>query len=383
VARQTLVIALAVVGSILALPPGSPAADAEKPRVIELFEDEAEATIKQLVNDNSADPGTAQRDDEDCFSGRCAIRVTPLQRFTSRIKGWNYPIVEKPEDGQYRYIRFAWKKVGGNGIMVQLCGINDPTTWDHRYVAGRNTVNWTCRIIADAAPAKWELVTRDVFADFGKFTLTGIAFTPMDGTAGLYDHIYLGKSIADLDAVTDAVLGKTPIKDRPTAAQLAKCWDDLDKRDALLTAPARRTLIAADKDAVAFLKDRFKAREATDEEKKIAKLIADLDEDDFEVRENASAELAKLGARAEMLLKKTLAETKSPEVRRRIEALLAKRTEEEGPTGDQLRQLRAVRVLEQIGTPEAHELLEGLSKQALPPAVAGEVKIALDRWKKK
>ena len=187
-ALQKRMIALAGIASILALPLGSMAAEPEKPRVVELFEDEAEATLKQLTNDASADPGTAKRDDEDCFSGRCAIRVTPSQRYTSQLKGWSYPIVEKPEAGQYRFIRFAWKKVGGTGIMMQLCGINDPTTWDHRYVAGRNAVNWTCLNIAADSPAKWELVTRDVFKDFGGFTLTGIAFTPMDGTAGLYDH---------------------------------------------------------------------------------------------------------------------------------------------------------------------------------------------------
>ncbi len=381
-ALQKLVIALGCVVSIVALPLSGPAAEPEKPRVVELFEDEAEATIKQLTNDGSADPGTAQREDRDCFSGRCAIRVTPLQRYHPRLKGWNYPIVEKPEAGQYRYIRFAWKKVGGAGIMMQLCGVNDPTTWDHRYVAGRNAVNWTCLSIAADSPAKWELVTRDVFKDFGSFTLTGIAFTPMDGTAGLYDHIYLGQSIADLDVVTDAVLGKTPIKEKPTALQLGKCWDDLANRDALVSAPARRTLIAADKHAVALLKDRFKVGEVSDEEKKIAKLIVDLDDEDFDVRDKASTELAKIGTKADALLKKNLAESKSPEVRRRIEALLTNRADEDGPTGDQVQQLRAIRVLEQIGTSEARELLEGLSKRPLTPAVGSEVKIALERWKK-
>jgi hypothetical protein len=205
----------------------------------------------------------------------------------------------------------------------------------------------------------------------------------MDGTAGLYDHVYLGKSVADLDAVTDAVLGKTPVKDRPTAEQLGKCWDDLARRDALVTAPASRTLIAADKDTVAFLKDRLKPREASDEEKKAVKLIADLDDDDFAVREKGTALLAEMGERADPFLKKALAETKSPEVRRRIEALLARRGGDDGLTGDQLRQLRAVRVLEQVGTPEARELLETLSKESLPPALGSEVKIALQRWKKR
>src|SRR5205807_9579425 len=130
---------------------------------------------------------------------------------------------------------------------------------------------------------------------------------------------------------TDAVLGKTPVKDKPTAEQLANCWEDLARRDAFVTAPASRTLIAAGKDTVALLKDRVKPREATDDEKKIVKLIADLDDDDFAVREKASAELAKMGDKADALLKKALTETKSPEVRCRIEALQSGRL-----SGDEL-----------------------------------------------
>ena len=45
------------------------------------------------------------------------------------------------------------------------------------------------------------VVTRDLFADFGEFTLTGLALSPLDGQPALYDHLYLGKSAAELDAV--------------------------------------------------------------------------------------------------------------------------------------------------------------------------------------
>ena len=45
------------------------------------------------------------------------------------------------------------------------------------------------------------LVTRDVFADFGEFTLTGFGFAPLEGEMGLYDHIYLGKTPSDFELV--------------------------------------------------------------------------------------------------------------------------------------------------------------------------------------
>ena len=49
---------------------------------------------------------------------------------------------------------------------------------------------------------------------------------------------------------------------------------------------------------------------------------------------------------------------------------------------DQLQQVRAVHVLEQIGTPAAREVLEALTKEQMPAVVGAEVKVVLKRWKK-
>ena len=49
------------------------------------------------------------------------------------------------------------------------------------------------------------VVTRDLFADFGAFTLTGLALSPMDGDFALFDHIYLGRSVRDFELATPAV----------------------------------------------------------------------------------------------------------------------------------------------------------------------------------
>ena len=50
-------------------------------------------------------------------------------------------------------------------------------------------------------PAAFTVVTRDLFADFGEFTLTGLALSPVDGEYALFDHIYLGASTESLDTV--------------------------------------------------------------------------------------------------------------------------------------------------------------------------------------
>src|SRR5262249_44244509 len=160
--------------------------------------------------------------------------VTPFQRYNHTIPGWKFPIAEKPNAGEYRYIRFAWKKVGGQGIMLQLCGNNCQVIY--RYVAGNNPP-WAALTVADKPPAGWTVVTRDLFKDFGAFTLMGLAFTPIDGDAGYYDHIYLGRTMEDLDRVSAGLPILKP-KEALAPARREKLWQDLASVDAAVAAPA-------------------------------------------------------------------------------------------------------------------------------------------------
>ena len=170
---------------------------------VELFEDNTNLLLAQLTQEG----GPAEAEAKEKFSGAASIKVMPQQRYNPTIAGWNFPIAEKPELGQYRYIRFAWKKVGGNGIMVQLH--TSTRSWENRYCAGKNAVGWAATQVDDNAPGEWTVVTRDLFKDFGgAFNLQGMALTSMDGTAGYFDHIYLGRTIEDLDKVTDAKKNK-------------------------------------------------------------------------------------------------------------------------------------------------------------------------------
>jgi HEAT repeat protein len=170
---------------------------------VELFEDNHNLLLAQLT----AEDGPAQPETNDKFSGAASVKIMPVQRYNPTISGWAFPIVEKPELGQYRYIRFAWKKSGGNGIMLQLH--TSTRGWENRYCAGRNVVGWGAIQVDGKAPGDWTVVTRDLFKDFGgAFVLTGMALTPMDGAAGFYDHIYLGRTIEDLDKITDAKKNK-------------------------------------------------------------------------------------------------------------------------------------------------------------------------------
>jgi hypothetical protein len=367
----------------VALPAAEPPAKEALPAVVELFEDDADDLIPQLTNADGAEPSTAKREDGDRFTGVCSLRVTPLQRYTPSVNGWAYPVVEKPAAGQYRYIRFAWKKAGGQGIMLQLSGHAGGQGWEHRYVAGNPTVPWPSVSVAEKVPAKWEVVTRDLFKDFGPLNVTGIAFTPMDGTAGFYDHLYLARTVEDLDKVTTAALGKDPPKGALTADKVKALWEDLARPDALLHVPAASALAARPKESVPFLKEALKPKEVGDEEKRIAKLIAGLDADEFAAREAASNELAKLGEAAVPALQRALKDNPTIEAARRIKALLGDRAGNgETLPAEQVRLIRAVRILERASTDESRELLETLAKTTPEGRLSREAKEALRRLDK-
>jgi hypothetical protein len=107
-------------------------------------------------------------------------------------------------------------------------------------------------------------------------------------------------------------------------------------------------------------------------------LLAELDSDDFEVREKSTAELAKLGEAVESALRKALEGKPSPEARRRVESLLHK-LRRVSPEPERLRELRALEVLERIDSPEVRQLLTTLA-EGLPEArLTREAKAALQR----
>jgi hypothetical protein len=151
--------------------------------------------------------GRAIPEMRDKYSGASSLRVAAGQKFNTALPNLGVKIRENPGPGEYRYIRFAWKKAGGNAICLQL---NHDGTWGpggtgregakFRYHAGPGGECYGASlVIDDKLPAKFEVVTRDLFADFGEFTLSGLAFSPVDGNAALFDHLYLGRQMADFE----------------------------------------------------------------------------------------------------------------------------------------------------------------------------------------
>jgi Tol biopolymer transport system component len=173
---------------------------------------------------------------------------------------------------------------------------------------------------------------------------------------------------------------KPPPKDlKLTGKELDALWIDLGGDDARKAYAALRILRAAPADSLPFLQERLKPKPASADAKKVAALIADLDSDDFDTREKATKELEDLGRAAESAVRQALAGKPSAEARVRLGKVLDKLGGESALTPEQNRDLRAVRVLEGVGTPEARKLLESLVKESPGWWVSQEAKAALAR----
>ncbi|MEE2738952.1 MAG: hypothetical protein VX435_12060 [Planctomycetota bacterium] len=152
--------------------------------------------------------GTITLDRKDAYSGNASLRVTGVQRFRSEIPNWKYRIAENPGPGEFRYFRFAWKKKGGENVMLQLTangqfgparGLDGPS-FRYEVGSGRNALNVKAISLGQELAKDWMVVTRDLFEDFGEFVLTGLSFTAGPGEYAAFDHLYLGRTKADLDA---------------------------------------------------------------------------------------------------------------------------------------------------------------------------------------
>lgn len=157
-----------------------------------LFDDEP--AFVAALTDGGAE-ATLTKDDR--HAGDVALRVTAGQRHSASIKGWSFPIVENPksdsETRSFRYLRFAWKSIDANGVMLELAASGSWPPADkpiRRYYSGSNTSGWAAVEVSAKTPGEWTVVTVDLWKDGGDFTLTGIAPTAMNGTA-LFDKFEL------------------------------------------------------------------------------------------------------------------------------------------------------------------------------------------------
>jgi WD40 repeat protein/beta-lactamase regulating signal transducer with metallopeptidase domain len=153
-----------------------------------------------------------------------------------------------------------------------------------------------------------------------------------------------------------------PVYIRPRAEDrpLEKLWEDLASKDA--GAAWRAVLEAARQGdrAVAFLKDRL--HPAAVDAQAVRKMIADLDHENSETRQQASTQLKAMDSAAEPLVRDALAANPTAELKDRLRELMDAFEMPVTDLPESQRVGRAVWVLERIGTPEARALLGALSR---------------------
>ena len=127
------------------------------------------------------------------------------------------------------------------------------------------------------------------------------------------------------------------------ARELDELWSDL-AGDAPKAERALWRLARAPKQSLPFLKDRL--RSVVLQPELVAKLLTDLDSEQYPVRQKATKALDELGEAAEGAVHKMLDSNPTLETQKRLEQFLEKRKKE------MIRKLRAIEALEQIGTLE-------------------------------
>jgi WD40 repeat protein len=159
------------------------------------------------------------------------------------------------------------------------------------------------------------------------------------------------------------------------AKDLERHWETL-LGDAQPAYPTILTLIAAGDRTAADFKPRLKPSLAAGPE--VAKLIADLDSAKYPVREAAFRDLKKLGAVIEPNLRQTLEGKVSPEVRKRLQALLDQ-WDRHPANAEELRQWRALLILERIGSEPAQAVLAQLAGGAPGAWLTVEAQSSIER----
>jgi WD40 repeat protein len=194
-----------------------------------------------------------------------------------------------------------------------------------------------------------------------------------------------GRELATLSSDTTALLwdwrgalpAATKTKAGSSAEAIERAWEELASLDSNRAFAAIWELGSTQEETLRLIGKRLKPIAAPDLER-LSKLTADLNSDEFDVRKHASDELRTLGELAEAQLRRLVKDPPSKEALGRAQELL-KTTQGPYTSGEKLRALRAIIVLEQIGTPESIAELKRIAKGAPEARVTQDAELALER----
>jgi WD40 repeat protein len=201
----------------------------------------------------------------------------------------------------------------------------------------------------------WEAATGKVVQRFAGFhsRCTSICFSP-DGRR-LASAFHNGTALV---WEISPIAGPAP---KLTERELQRLWTELAATDAARAHDAKSVLVSAPDQAVPLLREQLQpvSGEAT---KHVQQLLRGIDSDRFAERDKSARELTDLRTAYRPLLQRALREASSPEMKRRLESILAADAGRLPP--NLARMLRSIQTLERIGSVEARRVLTGLATGA-------------------
>lgn len=228
---------------------------------------------------------------------------------------------------------------------------------------------------ADNIVRVWEVSTSKELAAFrGHAKLVySVAFSPRGNlvASGSYDSTVRLWDVSGLKKLSAKAEQITP-------GRWKELWADLAAEDAERAHRGIGVLEAAPEQAVVLLAAALRPVPAK-VSPPVERLIADLDANRFAVREKAMRELERLVSSAEPALRQALEGKLSTEARKRVERLLDGPATGASLPADEVRNVRAIEVLEHVGTPEARRVLEKLAKGDPTSLVTREARSSLAR----
>jgi WD40 repeat protein len=164
----------------------------------------------------------------------------------------------------------------------------------------------------------------------------------------------------------------------PATEKIEQLWIALAAADGAVAHRAINLLVDTPRETVEFLRARLKQIAAV-EPQHLTRLVAALDDEEYNVRSDAENELGRIGEQASGALNQALSDSPSLEKERRLKRLVDSL---DAPLRqpDEVRAVRAVEVLERINTAEARRLLESLTKGDANARLTREARASLQRF---
>ncbi|HEV3145040.1 MAG TPA: WD40 repeat domain-containing protein [Gemmataceae bacterium] len=219
--------------------------------------------------------------------------------------------------------------------------------------------------------------------------LDGSQLPALDGHKGVINAIAIspdGKTLAsasgDCQMCVWNLSGRTLVM-KPASSmaneKIDASWAALLGSDGVAAFQAIESLASSPEQSLKLIRERVQSPSAPDIQR-ISLLIADTHSNRYAVRQKATAELEQIGEEAEPQLIQAMVNPPSQETRRRAEVLLAK-LETGKLTGETLRSVRALEVLERIGTPEARQIVQSIAAGPSEARLTIEAQATLKRMK--